>query len=509
MSADTLTSSALLERIRRDGVRKTAVALRKPPLSSRLLQELAALAEPSIAQQFVAAYPLSPSHLLEALAQTAQDPEVFPFLATNPRTPPHLLSAFAAHENPEVRTHVATHPQLAARELLNLAQDTDIAVRRAVATNPSLRLPHHAALTIDSSPGVRLRLASQPALPAQVALVLAADTSPVVRAHTIATTTADDEMLLGWAASDEEEVQLALTSRGNLPVAVRALLLLSPHASVRRIARDLIAPDPVALLHFITHGEPDEPAWVAARPNLASALQRQLAPSESSAVRVALAANPSLLPDIADYFVALADEATCVALATNPSLSSDHIQALAATRLPAVLTALAYRDDLYEELIPFLIEHSPDFRRHWAIQQKPATLADPELTRRLLADPLPTVRALAIAAHPWRRADLYDFARDRSPAVRLAALQHAHASDELIAGLLADPSPEIAAAAAAQQAARTSALLTPKSPAPATPLAPISKPLPATATRAPQAEPTTLNAQLSTKLSQLKRLFWQ
>ena len=155
--------------------------------------------------------------------------------------------------------------------------------------------------------------------------------------------------------------------------------------------------------------------------------------------------------------MALADEATCVALATNPSLSSDHIQALAATRLPAVLTALAYRDDLYEELIPFLIEHSPDFRRHWAIQQKPATLADPELTRRLLADPLPTIRALAVAAHPWRRADLYDFARDRSPAVRLAALQHAHASDELIAGLLADPSPEIAAAAAAQQAARAPA----------------------------------------------------
>ncbi len=526
MSADTLTSSALLERIRRDGVRKTAIALRKPPLSSRLLQELAELPEPTIAQQFVAAYPLSPSHLLETLAQTAQDPEVFPFLATNPRTPPHLLSTFAAHENPEVRVHVATHPQLAARELLNLAQDSDAAVRRAVATNPSLRLPHHATLVTDTSPSVRLRLSAQAALPAQVALVLAADTSTVVRTHTIATTTADDALLLGWAASDEEDVQLALASRKNLPTAVRALLLVSPHATVRRVARDLIEPDPVALLHIITHGEPDERAWVAARPKLAAPLQRQLAQSEDTAVRLALAANPSLVPDIADYFVALADESVCVALATNPALSAEHVQSLAATRLPAVLTALAYRDDLYEELIPFLVEHSPDFRRHWAIQQKPATLANAELARRLLADPLPSIRALAVASHPWRRADLYDFARDRSPAIRLAALRHTNAPEELIAQLLADPVPEIAAAASAAQAARAATVSNQKSQISTPPVSPKPHPSPSSPkskspapapTNRPASDLSALNSQLSAAqrapraelFNQLKRLFWQ
>lgn len=512
MSADTLTSSALLERIRRDGVRKTAVALRKPPLSSRLLQELAELADPSIAQQFVAAYPLSPSHLLETLAQTAQDPEVFPYLATNPRTPPHLLSTFAAHENPEVRVHVATHPQLAARELLALATDSDSAVRRAVATNPSLRLPHYATLLTDPSPTVRLRLAGQAAVPAQVALVLAADASSVVRARAIATTTAEEDLLLGWAASDDEEAQLALASRKQLPTAVRALLLLSPHAAVRRVARELIEPDPVALLHFVTHGEPEEQAWVAARPTLTAPLQRQLAQSETPAVRLALAANPSLAPDIADYFVALADEPTCVALATNPALSPDHVQALAATRLPAVLTALAYRDDLYAELIPFLLEHSPDFLRHWAIQQKPASLPDTTLARRLLADPLPTIRAFAVASHPWRRADLYDFARDPSPAVRLAAVRHCNASDELIASLLADPVPEIATAAAEIQATRA-----------ATARAALSAPLVKTAEPAPRdsvmsstpgprpsISPTRSAPPPTPKLfNQLKSLFWQ
>lgn len=505
MSADTLTSSSLLERIQRDGVRKTALALRKPPLSSRLLQELAALAEPSIAQQFVAAYPLSPSHLLEALAQTAQDPEVFPYLATNPRTPPHLLSTFAAHENPEVRVHVATHPQLAARELLALATDSDSAVRRAVATNPSLRLPHYATLLTDPSPTVRLRLAIQAAVPAQVALVLAADASTVVRAHAIATTTAEEDLLLGWAASDDEDAQLALASRKNLPTAVRALLLLSPHATVRRVARDLIEPDPVALLHFVTQGEPDEQAWVAARPTLTAPLQRQLAQSETPAVRLALATNPSLAPDIADYFIALADELTCVALATNPALSPDHVQALAATRLPAVLTALAYRDDLYAELIPFLLEHSPDFLRHWAIQQKPATLTDVALARRLLADPLPTIRALAVASHPWRRADLYDFARDRSPAVRLAALRQSHASDELIASLLTDPVPEIAALAGELQTNRAKAAataLSARSERSATPAAP--------APRAPEPVTTDPRTPPTPKLfNQLRSLFWK
>lgn len=507
MSDSALTSSALLERIQRDGVRKTAVALRKPPLSSRLLQELAALAEPSIAQQFVAAYPLSPSHLLEALAQTAQDPEVFPYLATNRRTPPHLLSTFAAHENPEVRVHVATHPQLAARELLNLAQDADVAVRRAVATNPSLRLPHHATLVTDSSPATRLRLAAQPTLPAQVALVLAADTSTVVRAHTIAASTADDDILLGWAASDAEDVQLALTARKNLPTAVRALLLLSPHATVRRVARNLIEPDSVALLHFITAGEPDEHAWVAARPKLAAPLQRQLAQSETPAVRLALAANPALAPDFADYFVALADESVCVALTTNPSISSDHVQSLAATRLAAVLTALAYRDDLYEELIPFLLEHSPDFLRHWAIQQKPATLPDAALARRLLADPLPTIRAFAVASHPWHRADLYDFARDRSPAIRLAALRHPNASDELVSSLLADPVPEIALAATATQATRA-ALLAPHVKIAET--APRAAAAPIAFSSRPSVSPTRSAPPPTPKLfNQLKRLFWQ
>jgi hypothetical protein len=69
MSTDVHTIESLLERIQRDGVRRAVGALRKPPVPSRLLQELSERADVPEARQFVAAYPLSPSHLLETLAR--------------------------------------------------------------------------------------------------------------------------------------------------------------------------------------------------------------------------------------------------------------------------------------------------------------------------------------------------------------------------------------------------------------------------------------------------------
>jgi hypothetical protein len=234
-------------------------------------------------------------------------------------------------------------------------------------------------------------------------------------------------------------------------------------------------------------------------------------------VRVALAANPSLDADIAAYFTALAEEPVCVALATNPAISADLVQALAATRLPAVLVALAYRDSLYDELVTFLLEHSPDFRRHWAIQRRAASIADAALARQLLADPLPTLRALAVAGHPWRRADLYDFARDPAPAVRLAAVRHAHAPDELLEAALHDDSPEVVAAAAAARAVRAQAAISakPTRPAPAVAPAPVA---PAPSTPADRSGPARTPLPVTPRparveapklFNQLKRLFWQ
>jgi Leucine rich repeat variant. len=514
MSAvETHTPESLLARIRRDGVRRTAQALRKPPLPSPLLQALADLPadEAPEARLFVAAYPLAPSHLLETLAARHPEPALLALLATNPRTPPHLLVDLAAYPVAEVRAQAAQHPQLPARELLALAEDTEPAVRRSLATNSALRLPQQARLAADAEPSVRAALAGQSALAAPAALVLAIDDSAVVRLHTVASAPVDDETLIGWAATDEEDVQLALFRRRQLPEAAERLLLQSSHASVRRVAREKFEPDEIDLLHFITAGDTEERRWVAARPRLPRPLQRLLAQDQEGSVRGALAANPDLHPDIAAYFVDLADEAACLALAGNASVSEDLIQGVAATRRPAVLAALAYRPTLDPEIAALLVARSPVFRRHWATQDRPISGLDAETARTLVADRLPGVRALGVAGHDWRRADLYDFYRDPVPRVRLAAVRHANAPDELLADALSDPAEEVAAAAREIQAARAAARDVEKTPPPASAPAPLDSPEEPTfppASLPSRSEPLAPVPRRETSLlGKLKRLF--
>ena len=516
-AADAHTPDSLLARIRRDGVRRTAQALRKPPLPSPLLQALADLPpdEAPEARLFVAAYPLAPSHLLETLAARHPEPALLAHLATNPRTPPHLLIELAAHPVAEVRAQTALHPQLPARELLALADDPDASVRRALAANSALRLPQQTLLTADPEASVRLALAGQQALAAPAALVLAIDDSAVVRLHAVASASADEDTVLGWAATDEEDVQLALLRRRQLPEAAERLLLQSSHPSVRRAARERAEPDEVDLLHFVTAGEVEERVWVAHRRTLPRALQRLLAQDAEAAVRAALAAHPRLDPGIAAYFVDLADEPACVALAGNPAVAEDLIQGVAATRRPAVLAALAYRETLDPALAALLAARSPVFRRHWAVQDRPLAGLDAETAAQLTRDKLPAVRALGVRGHAWRRADLYDFVRDPVPRVRLAAVRHPNAADELLADAVADPDPEVAAAARALRAERAAAAakkpvrdtsLMPALPTRTAPPRPVSpSPTPATPSSSPAPRAPAPDANLLAKLSRLFR----
>ncbi|MDX2111688.1 MAG: hypothetical protein SFY80_15760 [Verrucomicrobiota bacterium] len=459
MSAETITIDQLLERIQRDGVRKAVTALRKPPVPSRLLQELADMKSLPEAQAFVAAYPLAPSHLLETLAKASPDAAVLEHLATNPRTPPHLLVAFATHTEASIRAQAAAHPQLPPRELLVLADDPEPAVRRSLAGNDSLRLPQHAMLAADRDPGVRLTLAGHSTLPPQLGLVLGADHSAVVRLQTVATAQADEEMLLGWAASDEENVQLALCQRKELPDKVQRVLFHSPHASVRRILRATLKLDAIDQLHLATRGEPEERFWLAAQVPIARPLQRVLAQDEDFSVRKALAANPSIDDAIVSFYIGQADEATCVALATNPGVTPERIQELAATRQPAVIVALAYRDELDDDLVRLLLRHSNDFRRHWALQKRAVSDLDEDTAKVLLAHTLPAVRMLAVDGYPWSPDALRAMAGDPSPSIRIAVIKHPNASDELVAACQNDSDPAVAAYAKAAQDIRITSRL--------------------------------------------------
>ncbi|MES2696571.1 MAG: hypothetical protein V4773_24090, partial [Verrucomicrobiota bacterium] len=195
-------------------------------------------------------------------------------------------------------------------------------------------------------------------------------------------------------------------------------------------------------------GEIEERMWVAGRDILARPLQNILAQDSASEVRAALASNVSLDEEIVRFFVGQAEAPVCAALAINPVVPLDLVQELAATRHPSVLAALSYREVLEADLVRFLLAHSPDFRNHWAQQQRPISDMEFETAKTLVVDPLPSVRALAIAGCPaWRLADLYEIARDPSPLVRLAAVRHPRASDELLAERASDDVPEIAALA--------------------------------------------------------------
>ncbi len=517
MSDDSLTADSLLAQIHADGLRRTLNAHRKPPVPSRILQELTTRTDDPEGLHFVAAYPLSPSHLLESLADSEPSSSVLAHLATNPRTPPHLLTQFSVHEDPTVRAQAATHPQLPSREIHTLANDSVAEVRRALAANASLRLPHQAVLIGDIDAAVRLRLASQSNLPEPVALILGADSAAPVRLHTVATATVEDELLEGWAASDEEPVQLALLQRKNLPVEICHNLLRSSHASVRRLARAGLDLDDVDLLFLITRGEPDERSWVAAQPLLPRPLQSLLARDPEPAVHASLAANPALDPVIAHYFVTLADGPVCEALAGNSGLPDDLIQALAATRQPAVLAALAYRPQLDEGLAVFLIQHSPDFRQHWAMQGRTDVAIDVETARQLFADPLPTVRVLALTACPdWRRADLYELARDPAATVRMAAARHAHAANELLEDLSADSDPRVLEVVREIQALRAATPAAKPSPRPATKKSgqtgvDVPRPRPTLSRPTSSAESAANTARPSAPeiFNKLKRIFWQ
>ncbi len=513
MSEESLTAESLLARIHSHGLRRTINAMRKPPVPSRILQELTTRTDEPEALHFVAAYPLSPSHLLEELAGSEPSPSVLAHLATNPRTPPHLLTQFASHPEPRVRAQTATHPQLPSREIHTLITDDSEEVRRSLATSTALRLPHQAALIIDKSPAVRLHLAGQSGLPEPVALVLGADPAAAVSLHTIATATVEDEILEGWAASDNEAEQLALLQRKHLPEAIRHSLLLSSHASVRRLALPELKIDDVDRLYLISNGEPDERSWVARQPHLPRPLQSLLARDPDPTVQASLAANPALDEVIAHYFVTLGEAPVCEALARNPAVPDDLVQALAATRLPEVLTALAYRAHLDEKLAAVLIQHSEEFRQHWAIQARTDVALDVELARTLLEDPLPTVRALGLIACPdWRRADLYEFARDPSPAVRIAAARHSHAADELLEDLSADADSEVANLARKIQDLRAAQPATPE-PVEISPQTDVDVP-PTPPTLADPIEPAELPATPSRPsapelLNKLKRIFWK
>lgn len=434
------TAQELLEIILELGIPRICKTYRRPPLPTRLLRELYAIGGQPEARRFIAAYPLSPSDLLETLSSECTDPEALAAAAVNPRTPAHLLSRLIESPLPKVRVEAAGNPQLSARDMRLLARDIDRSVRMAVAANPSLKPQHMAELAQDGEPAVRAALALHPNLLSEIRLVLQADPSPVVAAELVLHDE-DEEALLFAADSDNENRQLALLARKDLPKAVGQSLLHSAHPAIRARARERFSPSPAECLGIARRGTVAERLWLASREDLPSPLQRLLSQDESPEVRRRLARHPRVHPDIAAHFVTMHDTGPCEALAANPATPPDSLLALAQSGIESVPPLLAYRSDLPAAVCAYLLKQAPSevFLRHLASAKPPP----PAIPRALLAPyaghPLPTVRAFVAARGQLDTGQRAQLRKDPVAAVREAICRNPDTTDLELEELLDDP----------------------------------------------------------------------
>lgn len=439
------TAAELLEIILESGIPRICKAYRKPPLPTRLLRDLYAIEDRPEARRFIAAYPLSPSDLLEALSRECADPETLAAAALNPRTPAHLLSRLIESASSAVRAEVAINSQLSPRDMRLLARDIDASVRSTVAKNPALKPQLMAELSNDGRPAVRASLAANPSLFPEIRFARQADPSPIVGSELVAHCE-DEETLLFWADSDDENLQIALLERKSLPDSVGHSLLFSPHPAIRAEARERFAPTFPERLGIARRGTIEERQWLAAQPEMPLALQRILSQDESADVRRRLAAHPDVHADVAAHFITMHDEDCCEALAANPATPKDLLLALARSGIDSIPSLLAYRNDLSVDLLEYLLLEAPSeaFVRHLAIAgNEPPALSGVLLTS-YARHPLPSVRAFVATRAELDLSQRSRLGRDIAPPVREAICRNPATTDLELEELLDDSDPAVA-----------------------------------------------------------------
>jgi hypothetical protein len=426
----------LLQLIEKQGPGAVARRFRKPPVPSKLLLSLSQSSPSEEAWIFLTSYALTPSSLLEEIgAHFADYPaSVLVPLTQNPRTPPSTLSVLLRHEDAQVRAAAGRNPNLPPRDVETLLEDNNPEVWRSLASNPSLKFRPQAILATQGDPAVRLELVGNKNLHPELLVALSADPSPLVRYTLASSAKVDDEMLLFWADSDREEIQHALIGRGTLSNEVWSSLLLSPHASVRNAVRETRKLDPVDLLHLSRRDAEKDREFVAKRKDIAPGIQHELAHDAATGVRVALAGNRSIEPEVAEFLVTGEDVEACLALLENPDMPPGLFLELAWMNQPSVTAALARNKKTPEEVLQYLTNEklSAVALAYLAISRRPANWLRSELAHSLSRHELPSLRALAASS-----LHLSEQARNRlrdDPSSRVSKLALAYPAEEASTG---------------------------------------------------------------------------
>lgn len=426
------TIEELLELIQTQGVDAVARRFRKPPVPTKLLLALSQSNPPEEGWIFLTSYALTPSSLLEEIgAQSADYPaSVLVPLTQNPRTPPSTLSALVRHEDPEVKAAAGSNPNLPQRDIEALLEEKIPEVLRTLASNPSLKFRAQAILAAQGDASVRLELVNNKNLHPDLLVALSADPSPLVR-HTLASSAkVDDEILLFWADSDREEIQHALISRGTLSKEVWRSLILSPHESVRKAVRETRKLDEVEVLHLSRSEAYEDREFVALRKKVAPGIQHELAHDTETDIRIALAGNRCIEPEVAEFLVTGEDIEACLALLENPDMPPGLFLELAWMNQPSVTAALARNKKTPEEVLQYLTNEklSAVALAYLAISRRPATWLRSELAHALARHELPSFRALAASS-----LHLSEQARNRlrdDPSARVSKMALAYPAEE-------------------------------------------------------------------------------
>jgi hypothetical protein len=416
----------LLEALQTKGPKEVVQQYRHNLLPSRLLIDLYSNHPEPEVLKFLALYPTVPSQLLQSITDECTDPEVLSLAASNPRCSHNLLIKMAREGSAEVRMALGAnklHSQKVTSELIN---DPNLFVRAALAANPAISKPYQCALALDPEPSVRLALAATPKLEPELAHALSEDDSAVVRAHLYAYGKVDENILLGWALSDDLEAQRLLLTRNGVTNEMMESLCLSPYTVIQEIAQQHHEPLPHELL---ARAESDSEAIrieVAKRELLPPEIQHLLASDPKMAVRVALAQNPEIDEEVALFIAASNDPETCMALARNPYVPQQVKVELCHHDDPAVRLQMAYRNDLSPDLLDILINQNSDLDvvAHLAFIGLKCTITGPDMLDRIIPSRRTSMRLFAAHSEQLEERHAAALIHDPKPEVRKALCEN-------------------------------------------------------------------------------------
>ncbi len=439
----------LLEAIREQGPEKVVQQYRHNLLPSRMLIDLYSDYPELDVLRFLALYPTVPSQVLEDLTDSCLDPAVQAAVATNPRCSQLMLVRMAQRGGPAVRKALAANRFLSPKLTGDLLRDPDLHVRTALAKNGTIQSSGQMMLLVDEAPAVRAALATVAKLPEEILHTLSADDSAVVRAVLFAQSKASADMLTGWAQTESVETQRLLLTRKNLPPAALKILSFSNDPVVQEAVDPFVELSPHTLLSRAESEQEAIRLRTAKREDLPEEVQHVLASDPLQEVRVALASNPSITPDIALRIATSHDRPACLALAENPALPDEAALELCHHELDDVRLRMAYRNDLTAQRVDILVNRHDDIRLvgHLALRGIIYTGTLSERAEQLLKQKAPTFRRFAAHSVNLTPAQKRALISDPAAEVRLALCSNSTLTQKELTALSASWNPEVAAAA--------------------------------------------------------------